>query len=128
MSRHIAALAAILIVAIMSGVTSNAQVNLFVGSWRGITTANGMPVTINLVMGADQSYSELVQSGSIMTRQSGSYTFASNNVIVRQVLDWEPKTQTQPPGGTFKFQFTSPNSFTLQDVRLHGVMTFNRVQ
>ncbi len=127
MSRHIAALAAILIVAIMSAVTSNAQTNPFVGSWRGLTTANGMPVTINTVMGADQSYSELAQSGSLMTRQSGSYTIA-NDVIVRQVLDWEPKTTTQPPGGTYKFQFTSPNSFTLQDVRLHGVVTFNRVQ
>jgi len=68
------------------------------------------------------------------------------NVVAFQVEDWQPRTlpvyhatgttggyYTQepvprPPGGVFRYKFTSPNSVTLQDTNLGGAVTFNRVR
>jgi ABC-type proline/glycine betaine transport system substrate-binding protein len=119
-----------------------AQQNPFVGSWRGITQVNGVPITFNLVMGPDLRYSEQLTMRGYMTMLSGP----AQNVIAFQVEDWQPRTQpvyhpsgttggyytqepvARPPGGTFRFQFGSANSFTLQDVNLGGVITFNRLR
>jgi hypothetical protein len=123
-----------------------AQVNPFVGTWQGVAVVNGTSINFNLVMGPDQRYSQQLQSGSLMTMESGHYTITNQNVIVFQVEDWQPKTlpvyhptgtvggyytqdpAPKPPGGTFRFQFNSPGSVSLQDVNFGGNITFNRVQ
>jgi len=144
MSRLVAALA-IFLIALVAPLAAQAQTNPFVGSWRGIATVNGMAVTFNLVMQPNQTYSQQLQAGSMMTLQTGSYRVA-NGMIAFAVVDWQPKTQpvyhptgtvggyytqqpmAKPPGGTFRYQFTSPTSVTLQDVSLGGIITFTRVQ
>jgi hypothetical protein len=125
---------------------ASAQQNPFVGSWRGVTQANGAAIVFNLVMGPDLRYSQQLTMHGYMTLQSGRYALPTRNVIAFQVEDWQPRTQPvyhpsgttggyttqqpvpRPPGGTFRFQFSSANSFTLQDVNLGGVITFNRVR
>lgn len=144
MSRRIAAFAAILI-ALVTAVNSDAQGNSFVGSWRGVVTVNGMAVTFNLVMGANQSYSLQEVSRIGMTLQTGYYR-VNGQQIGFEVVDWQPKTApvyhapgwqggyyvqqplAKPPGGMFRFQFTSSSSLTMQDVNLGGVITYNRLQ
>jgi hypothetical protein len=143
--RFRASLAAALI-SVPAVVTSYAQINSFVGTWQGIAVVNGTSISINLVMGPDQRYSEQLQSGSLRTLEAGYYTITNQSVITFQVVDWDPKTQPvyhptgtvggyytqeptpKPPGGTFRFQFTSPNSVRLQDVNFGGIITFNRIQ
>lgn len=123
-----------------------AQQNPFVGTWRGVAKVQGRSIGFTLAMGADHRYSQQLAMGSYMTMQAGRYGFPARNTVSFEVFDWEPKTQSvykpygtrngvyvqepvaRPEGGTFRFQFASPHSFTLQDVKLGGTITFNRVQ
>jgi hypothetical protein len=123
------------------GSAAGAQEPSLVGSWRGF--AQGL--TFNLVIGADGSYSEQAIAGSLMTLQQGHIQVVGPGMITFIVEDWEPKTQpvyhptgtvggyytdepvAKPPGGTWRIQFTSPDSFTMEDVNFGGVIVFNRV-
>jgi len=145
MRRILAALAAALLI-LASSATGRAQNNPFVGQWRGTIAINGVPATVNLVMGPDQSYSHQMQMGPYMTLQTGRYAITGQDIVSFNVLDWEPKTQPvyhptgtvggyytyeptgKPPGGTYAFQFTSPTSMTLRDVNFGGIMTLMRMQ
>ena len=97
-------------------------------------------------MGPDLRYSQQQIMGRYMTTLSGHYAFPAANVVAFQVEDWQPRTlpvyhatgttggyYTQEPvprpaGGVFRYKFTSPNSVTLQDTNLGGMVTFNRVR
>lgn len=123
---------------------SRAQEPTLVGSWHGFApSAPG--VAFNLVVGADHSYSEQTVAGSLMTLQQGHYEVVAPDVVAFVVENWEPKTRpvyhptgtvggyytqeplAKPPGGTWRIRFTSPDSFTMQDVNFGGVAVFNRV-
>jgi hypothetical protein len=119
---------------------ASAQQNPFVGTWTGGAGA----IAFNLVMGADMSYSEQEIAGAIMTLQTGKYVLSAPDIVIFQVLDWQPKTMpvyhptgttggyytqeptSKPPGGSYRYQFVNPNSFAVQDVTLGGAMTFTR--
>jgi hypothetical protein len=145
MQRRVALLAA-LPAALLGPARAPAQQNPFVGSWRGAAQVNGATITFNTVMGPDLHYSQQQIMGRYMTTLSGPYAFPAANVVAFQVEDWQPRTlpvyhatgttggyYTQepvprPPGGVFRYKFTSPNSVTLQDTNLGGTVTFNRVR
>ena len=133
---------AITIVAFCALTVCHAQDNRFAGQWRG--TAQG--IVFNYVMDANYNYTDRLVSGTLQTSESGKYHLSAPNVIIFEVLNWAPKTQSvyhptgtvggyytqevlaKPPGGTFSYVFNSANSVTLTDVRLHGSITLNRVQ
>ena len=133
--------AAVAFAAALTAASAQAQQNPFVGVWRAATEMG----TITTVMGPDMRYSEQVVAGSIMTLQQGNYVI-NGDLVSFEVLDWEPKTMpryqplgtqggywtevptTKPPGGTFRFHFTSPNTVTMQDVNFGGSATFTRIQ
>jgi hypothetical protein len=136
---------AALLAPLLTPPSSLAQESSLAGSWQGFVTANGMPLTVNLVIGPGQRYSQQLASGALMTRQTGAYAVAGQEIVF-EVQDWQPRTQAvyhatsattgyyaqepvaKPSGGTFRFQFASPNALTLQDVNLGGGISFNRVQ
>lgn len=144
--RRILAASAAGLISLVVTVGTLAQTNSLVGEWQGVTTANGASITIDLVMGPDQHYSQQVRSGSLMTQESGNYVITGQNVVTFQVVEWEPKTQpvyhptgtvggyyaqeptAKPPGGSFRFQFTSPTALQLQDVNFGGVIAMNRIR
>jgi hypothetical protein len=111
------------------------------GVWKAALALNGQRCTFNLVNTSGQHYSETLQCGSMMTRQSGTYVF-SNGTLVRTVADWDPKQRyvtdngyrghyepnTKPPGGSFRVNFTSPNAMVWQDVNFGGTITYRRAQ
>jgi hypothetical protein len=118
----------------------------FAGTWQGNTTASGMAIAMELVLGgADRSYSLQMRSGPYMTLQTGLY-IVSDQTIGFQVLDWEPKTLPvyhpvgttggywthepthKPPGGTYRFEFLSPRSIRFEDVSTGEVSVLNRVR
>lgn len=92
-------------------------------------------------MSAGQRYSELIQCPSMMTWQSGTYVVSPEGVLIRNVIDWEPKRRyvldtgysghyepnAKPPGGSFRVKFTSPDSMVWQDVNFGGILTFRRL-
>jgi hypothetical protein len=136
---------ALTVIFMLFAVTASAQMNPFAGTWQGTIVQNGMSVTINLVMGPDQAYSQQVRAGTLMTLERGFYA-VSGQTITFQVVDWEPKTQpvyhptpggggyytheptAKPPGGTFRFDFASATSVRLQDVNFGGVIVLSRIQ
>ena len=144
--RRRVALSTVLLSALAGLAAASAQQNPFVGGWQGVANVNGVAITFNLVMGADYRYSEQQVMGPYVTMQTGRYGFPNQNVIAFQVEDWQPRTRSvyhpsgttggyysqepvaRPPGGVFRFQFASAQSFTLQDVNLGGVITFNRLR
>jgi hypothetical protein len=124
--------------------------NTFDGTWQAGFVLNNQQCSLNLVMNAGR-YSEQARCGSLMTLQSGVYTF-SGNLLVRTVHDFEPKRRyvvdgrrledprynnvpaghwednATPPGGTYQVSFTSPNTMTWHDVNFGGNVTFHRVR
>lgn len=122
-------------------VASGAQ-SPFEGSWRAVFTVYNMRCTSNLVMSSGQRYSELVQCGSVTTWQSGTYVLSRDGVLVRNVIDWEPKQRyvldsgysghyepnAKPPGGSFRVTFTSPDTMAWRDVSFGGTLTYRRVR
>jgi hypothetical protein len=81
----------------------------FVGQWRG--TSEG--ITFTIVFEPNGQYSQLAQSGTLMTQQSGPYTLVPPNTLIFSVTDWEPKTQQiyhpDPTGGQNKRGQQGPN-------------------
>jgi hypothetical protein len=110
---------------------SAAQAQSLAGSWQG--SAQG--ILFELVVQPDGAYSETQRSGSLMTMQTGVIQSAGAGEIAFVVEDWQPRTMpytgqqtSKPPGGIWRVQFNGPNSVTMQDVRLGGVVTFTRLQ
>ncbi len=110
------------------------------GKWTGSTAINGQRYAFTMTVTAGNHYMETVQSGTLMTAQSGTYVL-TNGLLVRNVIDWNPKQQlvvdargshyepmAKPPGGTFRVTFTNANTMVLEDVNLKGTLTYQRVQ
>ena len=111
------------------------------GKWEGSTVVNGQRYSFTMTITAGNHYIETAQAGTLMTTQSGTYVF-TNGLLVRNVTDWEPKQQmvvnppygtrsvpvARPPGGSFRVTFNGPNTMVLQDTKLKGTLTYQRVQ
>jgi hypothetical protein len=114
--------------------------NRFEGSWTAVLAVGGQRCTVNLIMGPGQRYSEIVRCGTLITRQAGTYVLGQNGLLVRNVMDWDPKRRwvqdtgyrghweinAKPPGGSYQVTFASPNTMVWKDVNFGGVVTFRR--
>lgn len=118
-----------------------AQQSSLVGQWRGVFRG----ITLTIVIQPNGQYSQLAQSGTMMTQQSGPYKLVSPNTIIFSVTNWAPRTQqiyhptgtvggyytteltAQPPGATDTYVFNGPNTITLTDQMTHGSITMTRV-
>ncbi len=100
--------------------------NTLQGTWKADLIANGQPCIIKDVITGNR-YSELVQCGSLMTGQSGTYVFEKGQ-LVRSVEDWSPKGNGyhRPPGGSYRVTFTSPSSMVWQDLNTGGKLMLRR--
>jgi|GEM_PF-1526706 len=126
---------------------AHAAQNPFDGKWEAGFTVNSWRCTANLVMGPGQRYSELIKcrppvGDTQTTWQSGTYVLSKDGLIVRNVIDWEPKQRfvldsgysghwepnAKPPGGSYRVNFTSPNMMVWRDVKFGGALTYRRLQ
>jgi len=125
----------------LGAASAGAQQNSLVGQWRGAIRG----VTLTIVFEPNGQYSQLAQSGALMTQQTGPYKLAAPNTIIFSVTDWQPKTMpvyhatgtaggyytqepaAKPPGATDTYVFTGPNTITLTDQVAHGSITMSRV-
>jgi hypothetical protein len=125
----------------LGAVVTPAQQNSLAGQWRGANQG----ITITIVIQPNGQYSQLAQSGTMMTQQSGPYKLVAPNTIEFSVTNWAPKTQqiyhatgtvggyyttqvvTKPPGATDTYVFNGPNTMTLTDQMTHGSITMTRV-
>jgi hypothetical protein len=141
MSRLLAIVAASLSLC-MTPLPGAAQETL-AGSWHGSVTVNGMACTFDRVMTPTGTYSEIERCGSLVTGQRGTYKVFPNHVIGFSVSDWMPKQRyvvdavpgsghyepnAQPPGGTFRYTFTSPDTMVWRDVNFGGTIVYHRVR
>ena len=126
----------------LSAVAAPAQQNSLVGQWRGVFKG----ITLTIVIQPNGQYSQLAQSGTLMTQQSGPYRLVAPNTIIFSVTNWAPKTQqiyhptgtvggyyttevvAKPSGATDTVVFNGPNTITLTDQMTHGSITMTRVQ
>jgi hypothetical protein len=117
-----------------------AQAQSLVGDWRG----NYHGVSFRLVVESGGAYAETERMSRAVTAQRGVIQTAGPDTIIFVVQDWAPKMQNiyhpsgmtggfwatgpvdKPPGGTYRVTFNSPDSITLKDVNLGGVITFQR--
>ena len=120
---------------------AHAQQNSLVGQWRGVFRG----ITLTIVIQPNGQYSQLAQSGTMMTQQSGPYKLVVPNTIIFSVTNWAPKTQqiyhptgtvggyyttevvAKPPGATDKYVFNGPNTIILTDQMAGGSITLTRV-
>jgi hypothetical protein len=102
-------------------------------------------ITLTIVIQPNGQYSQLAQSGTLMTQQSGPYRLVAPNTIIFSVTNWAPQTQqiyhptgtgggyyttqpvAKPSGATDTVVFNGPNTITLTDQMTHGSMTMTRV-
>ena len=127
--------------AALSTAALNAQQNSLVGQWRGVFRG----ITITIVIQPDGQYSQVAQSGTLMTQQSGPYRLAAPNTIIFSVIEWEPKTMpvyhpigttggyytyevtAKPPDAMDTYVFKNPNTFILTDQMTHGSIIMTRL-
>ncbi|HEV3087827.1 MAG TPA: hypothetical protein VGX96_11430 [Candidatus Elarobacter sp.] len=122
---------------------ASAAQNSLSGVWRGFVQMNGMQCRFDLVMTPSGTYTETDRCGPYATGQSGTYRVFPNGTLSREVTDWMPKSRyivgaqvgtghyepnAKPPGGTFRYTFTSPNTMIWRDVNFGGSITFHRVR
>jgi hypothetical protein len=89
------------------------------------------------------TYSETARCGPYATGQSGTYRVFPNRILSRTATDFFPKTRyvvgaqvgtghtepnATPPGGTFRYTFTTPNTMIWRDVNFGGTITYRRVR
>ncbi len=113
----------------------------FTGTWHGAFTINRQRCTIEVVLSANGSYAQEARCGALMTQQSGTYRIYPNGEIGFSVVDWSPKQRyvvgtrvgsghfennAKPPGGAFKYTFTSANAMVWRDVDYGGTITLLR--
>ena len=140
MLRHALGFIAALFAVSALPLASSAQ-DPFAGRWHGVASVNGMSCTFDRVMTTTGTYSETERCGSLATGQSGTYRVFPNHTISfvvtnffptqRYVMDngysghYEPNAK--PPGGSFAYRFTTPNTLVLRDVNYGGTLTYRRV-
>jgi len=113
----------------------------FAGTWRGFAATNGMQCQFDLVMTAAGRYFETARCGPYATSQSGRYRVFSNGTLSRVVTTWSPtqhlvvdatpgsshyEPTSRPPGGTYQYRFTTPDTMVWRDVNFGGTLTFRR--
>ena len=140
MLRHALTFAVLLAAA---GTAPVAAQNGLAGSWRGTVVVNGMRCTFDRVIVQNGNYSEIERCGPYATGQSGTYHVFANHTISFIVADWTPKQRyvvgaypgmghyednARPPGGTFQYSFTSPNTMVWRDVNFGGTIVYRRVR
>ena len=121
---------------------ATAQTAQMVGTWRAAYRG----ATINLVIGADQSYSEQVTMGTLMTLQQGHVVNTGQGVVAFNVETWSPQTMpvyhpvgtqggyysqepmAKPPGAIDSVTFNGPDSMTLSDTRVAETLVMQRVR
>jgi hypothetical protein len=94
-----------LAVALAAPAVANAQT--MDGRWHADVRVNGYPCTLDLVMNGGR-YSELARCGSMMTLQSGTYAM-TGGLLVRTVLDFEPKQRYVVDGRPLGYDYRCPN-------------------
>jgi hypothetical protein len=120
---------------------AKAQIGSLVGHWQGAYQG----VAFELVVQPGGAFSETERAGQMLTMQSGVIQTTGPGMITFVINDWQPRSQNvyhatgtvggyftreptaEPPGGTYRLSFNSPNSVTMQDVAMGGVITFQRV-
>jgi len=120
--------------------------NSIVGAWQAPLTFNGMQCRISIVLRPAGSYSSAqrcTNMGAVTeTKQVGTYRMFPNNTIGLQVDDWQPKIQIlpgpngvntafpirKPPGGTYQYRFTSPNTTVWYEKSTGTSITYQRVR
>ncbi len=115
----------------------------FAGSWRAAYPINGMSCQFDLVMTTTGTYNEIDRCGTYVTGQSGTYRVFPNHIVGRSVTDWMPKSHyvvgaavgtghyepsAKPPGGMYRYTFTTANTMVWRDVNAGGTVTFHRVR
>jgi hypothetical protein len=113
------------------------------GTWHGSVTMNGMACTFDLVMTSSATYTEIERCGSMTTGQRGTYKVFPHRIVGLTVTDWTPKQRyvvdaapgtghyepnAQPPGGMYRYTFTTPNTMVWRDVNYGGTVVFHRVR
>jgi hypothetical protein len=112
------------------------------GTWRGGAIVNGMRCTFERVISPAGTYSEIERCGPYATSQRGTYRVFPNNTVSFVVDDFTPRRRyvvgaqpgtghyeanATPPGGTFRYRFTSPNTMVWRDTAYGGTLTYHRV-
>jgi hypothetical protein len=122
-------------------IASSAQ-DPFPGTWHGAASLNGMSCTFDRVMTTSGTYSETARCGTLATGQSGTYRVFPNHTISHVVTNWFPtqryvmdngysghyEQNARPPGGSFAYSFTTPNTLVLRDLNTGGSLTYRRVR
>jgi hypothetical protein len=129
-------------VLVLAATAAAAQQNIFVGTWRGVSSG----ITLTVVIEANGQYSQIAQSRTLMTQQSGPWKLVASDTIVFSVTDWQPKTMpvyhptgtvggyytqepmAKPPAVMDSYVFNGPNTVTLTDQVMHVSITMTRVQ
>jgi hypothetical protein len=125
----------------LGALAASAQQNSLVGQWRG--ASNG--ITLTVVIQPNGQYSQVAQSSTLMTQQSGPYKLIAPNTVIFSVTDWAPKTMpvyhptgtqggyytnepmAKPPDVNDSYVFNGPNTLTLTDQIYHVSITMTRV-
>ena len=114
-------------------------------AWMGTWQGEAMGVAITLTILPNGQFNQQSAAGGMMTFLSGRVVPGGPDVFTLDVEDWQPKTSNvyhasgaggyytqelvpKPPGGTWRVTFASPDTMTLQDVNLGGVITMLRVR
>ena len=95
------------LVAVALAAPSLASAQSLDGRWQAVQFPNGTRCTFDLVMNSGR-YIEVARCGSIMTMQSGTYV-VSGNLLVRTVLDFEPKQRYVVDGRPLGYDYRCPN-------------------
>ena len=122
---------------------ASAAQSTLAGTWHGVAAVNGMRCTFDRVMTPTGTYSEIERCGPYATSQRGTYRVFPNHTVSFVVEDFTPRQRyvvdavpgtghteqnATPPGGTFRYTFTSPNTMVWTDVNFGGTITFRRVR
>lgn len=137
-----ASIVAAFVAALLAAPAASFAQDPFAVTWRGFVAVNGMQCRFDLVMTPTRTYSETARCGSLATGQRGTYRVFPNRTISRTVTDFFPRTRyvvdaqpgtghtetnATPPGGTFHYTFTTPNTMVWRDVNFGGTIIYRRV-
>ena len=103
---NLKALGSMIAVALVAPAIASAQNNLN-GTWVAYHTISGVRCSLTMVINGDR-YSEIAQGGPYKTWQAGTWA-VQGNFLVRQVLDFEPKSRYVVDGRPLGYDYTCPN-------------------
>src|SRR5262249_19551864 len=103
--KNLKAWGSLMAVALVAPAVATAQNNM-TGTWVAYHNINGMSCSLTMVIDSWR-YSEAAQCGPYKTWQSGTYA-VQGNLLVRQVLDFEPKTRYIVDGRPLGYDYSCP--------------------